>query len=88
VREAAAFKTPSVLIRGSTAAEVIRDGENGFLADGEVDAFADRVVGILGDPRCIELAGAGAQRSLCRNWEDVVREVRDRYLAILSRWTA
>jgi 1,2-diacylglycerol 3-alpha-glucosyltransferase len=75
VREAAAFKTPSVLIRGSTAAEVIRDGENGFLADGEVDAFAARVVSILEDPRRIELAGAGAQRSLCRNWEDVVREV-------------
>ena len=88
VREAAAFKTPSVLIRGSTAAEVIRDGENGFLADGEVNAFSDKVLGILGDPQRIELVGAGAQRSLCRNWEDVVREVRDRYLAILSRWAA
>jgi glycosyltransferase involved in cell wall biosynthesis len=84
IREAAAFMTPSVLIRGSTAAEVIRDGENGFLADDDTEAFAARVVHILEDPRKLEQAGTGAQRTLCRTWEDVVREVRDRYLAILA----
>jgi 1,2-diacylglycerol 3-alpha-glucosyltransferase len=86
VREAAAFRTPSILVRGATAAEVIRDGENGFLADENVDAFSGRIVSLLEDPRALEQAGFGAQRTLCRTWEDVVREVRDRYLAILSRW--
>ena len=86
VREAAAFRTPSILLRGATAAEVIRDGENGFLADRDGEAFSARVVEILRDPRSLELAGFGAQRTLCRTWEDVVREVRDRYLDILSRW--
>ena len=85
VREAAAFGTPSVLIRGSTAAEVIRDGENGFLAEDDAEAFAAKVARILGNPRSLELAGLGARRSLCRTWEDVVREVRDRYLSILER---
>ncbi len=86
VREAAAFRTPAVLLKGATAAEVIRDGENGFLADENLDSFSQRVIGILKDTRSRELAGYGAQRTLCRTWEDVVREVRDRYLAILSRW--
>ena len=88
VREAAAFRTPSVLIRGSTAAEVIRDGENGFLAEEDADDFAAKIVRILENPRSLELAGLGAQRSLCRTWEDVVREARDRYLSILARWSA
>jgi 1,2-diacylglycerol 3-alpha-glucosyltransferase len=88
VREAAAFRTPSVLIRGSTAAEVIRDGENGFLADHDAEAFAAKVVQVIGSPRILELAGVEAQRTLCRSWEDVVREVRDRYLSILSHWAA
>jgi glycosyltransferase involved in cell wall biosynthesis len=88
VREAAAFGTPSVLIRGSTAAEVIREGENGFLAEDDAEAFAEKVARILEDPRRLELAGLGARRSLCRSWEDVVREVRDRYLSILARWPA
>ena len=84
LREAAAFGTPSVLIRGSTAAEVIREGENGFLAEDDAEAFAEKVARILEDPRGLELAGIGARRSLCRSWEDVVREVRDRYLSILA----
>jgi 1,2-diacylglycerol 3-alpha-glucosyltransferase len=88
VREAAAFKTPSVLLRGSTAAEVVREGENGFLADEDAEAFAAKVVRILGDPRALGIAGLGARRSLCRTWEDVVREVKERYLSILSRRSA
>jgi 1,2-diacylglycerol 3-alpha-glucosyltransferase len=86
IREAAALGTPSVLIRGATAAEVIHDGQNGFLADGDTGSFAERVVEAFGDPDALRTAGRGAQRSLCRSWEDVAREVRDRYLAILSGW--
>jgi glycosyltransferase involved in cell wall biosynthesis len=88
VREAAAFRTPSVLLRNSTAAEVIRHGVNGFLADDDVDAFAAEVVRILEDRVSLESAGREAQRSLCRSWEHVVREVRDRYLSILARHSA
>jgi glycosyltransferase involved in cell wall biosynthesis len=88
VREAAAFRTPSVLLRGSTAAAVIHDGVNGFLSDEGAEAFAAKVVQVLGDSRALELAGIEAQRSLCRSWESVVREVKERYLAILSCWSA
>jgi len=87
IREAAAFKTPAILLKGATAAEVIRDGENGFLTERHVDDFAARVIGILEDRCALEQVGLGAQRTLCRTWEDVVREVRDRYLQILSHWT-
>jgi glycosyltransferase involved in cell wall biosynthesis len=86
VREAAAFRTPSVLIRGATAAEIIRDGENGFLAEHDVEAYSERIISILSDPHRLEMAGFGAQGSLCRTWEDVVREVKSRYLDILARW--
>jgi Glycosyltransferase len=88
VREAAAFGTPSVLLRESTAAEVLRDGENGFLAEADPEAFAEKVLSAIEDPRALEEAGAGARRSLCRPWKDVVLEVRDRYLDILSHWAA
>ncbi|MGO8693347.1 MAG: glycosyltransferase [Rectinemataceae bacterium] len=86
VREAAAFRTPAILLKGATAAEVIDDGENGFLAEGHADDFAARIIAILGNPSALEHAGFGAQRTLCRTWEDVVREVRERYLQILSQW--
>jgi len=88
IREAAAFDTPSVLLRGSTAAEVIRDGVNGFLADEDEGSFAARVAQILKDRRALERAGLEARRTLCRTWESVVREVRERYLDMLPRRSA
>jgi glycosyltransferase involved in cell wall biosynthesis len=84
VREAAALGVPSVLLRGSTAAEVIDDGENGFLSDNHVQSFAARVVDVLQDEEARARAGSGARRTLCRTWESVAREIRSRYLAILA----
>ncbi len=86
IREAAALGTPSLLIRGSTAAEVILDSENGFLAEPDEEAFAARVVRVIQDEALLQRAGSGAQRTLCRSWESVAIETRDKYLAILSRW--
>ena len=86
LREAAAFRTPALLIRGSTSAEVIEDGRNGFLAPNHLDAYSERAIEILKDRRALEAAGAGAQASLCRSWEDVVRQARGRYKEILEGW--
>ena len=86
IREAAALKTPSVLIRGATAAEVIHDGENGYLAENDLDAFAAKVVAAMLDETNRHRIAENAQKTLCRTWEDIVREVKDRYLAILSHW--
>ncbi len=86
IRESAALRTPAVLIRGATAAEVIRDGENGFLAENDPEAFACRVIEVMKDDELLKRAGREAQLTLCRSWESVVREIRDRYLSILSTW--
>ncbi len=86
IRESAALGTPSVLIRGATAAEAIHDNRNGFLADGDTEAFAARVVQVIQDPELLKRVGCAAQRTLCRSWENVAREIRDKYLAILAEW--
>ena len=86
MREAAAFKTPAVALRGSTAAEVIRDGVNGFLSDDDPEAYAATVVAALRDEKARVAAGLDASRSIYRSWESVVVEVKRRYLEILSQW--
>lgn len=87
IRESAALGTPSLLLRDSTAAEVIRDAENGFLADGDHEAFATRIVQVIQDPELRKKAGQGAQRTLCRSWHSVAKETLEKYLSILSEWT-
>jgi glycosyltransferase involved in cell wall biosynthesis len=86
LREAAAMKTPAVLIHGSTAAEVIEDKKNGFLCSENTDDFARTIVHALSDGEMLAQVANTAQKTLCRTWEDVVKEVAERYRSILNRW--
>lgn len=79
VREAAAMATPSILLSGSTASEVIMDGKNGFLTDDNPRQIAELIKQLEADKDKILLAGLEARNSLVRSWEDVVGEVMDRY---------
>ena len=87
VREAAALHTPAVMVEGSTAAEILQDGENGYLVPNELDAFATRLRQLYRDRAEVRRVGLTASRTIVRSWEDVVGEVLDRYDAIIARRT-
>lgn len=87
VREAAALHTPSVMIDESTAATILRDGENGFLVPNNLDAFVSRLRELLADPERVHRVGKTASRSIVRSWEDVVDEVLDRYNRLIAKKT-
>lgn len=85
VREAAGMWTPSVLLRGSTAAEVVVDGMNGFLADDTPESYAAIVRELYHDSERLEGAARGASSTLTRSWKDVIEEVYERYKIIIER---
>ncbi|MDE7180061.1 MAG: glycosyltransferase [Muribaculaceae bacterium] len=85
IREAAAMGTPSVLLRGSTASEVISDRNNGFLTEKTPESFADLVGWLSANPEDLRKAAAGARDTLVRSWQDVVEEVVDRYDSLIRR---
>ena len=87
VREAAALHTPAVMVEGSTAAEILRDGENGYLVPNDLDAFAARLRELYHDREQVRRIGLSASRTIVRSWEDVVGEVLDRYDALIARKT-
>ena len=87
VREAAALHTPAVMVEGSTAATILRDGENGYLVPNELDAFAARLRSLYRDRAAVRRTGLAASRTIVRSWEDVVDEVLDRYNALIARKT-
>lgn len=86
VREAAALHTPSLLLQGSTAAEIISDGVNGFLSTANESVYAEKIAGIIDCPKLIESAGSYAAQSLARSWEDIAEEVNDRYECLIKRY--
>lgn len=85
VREAAAMGTPSILLKGSTASEVIRDGKNGFLTDKSPEKFAELIESLYHDQERLRTASSDAKETLVRSWEDVVDEVSDRYDSLIKR---
>lgn len=86
VREAAAMGTPSILLTGSTAAEMITDGENGFLTSRTPTDYARLISAIAADRAALDRAGKGARATLCRSWQNVVGEVINRYDEIIDRY--
>lgn len=85
VREAAAMGTPSVLLEGSTASEVVSNGKNGFLVARTPQAFAEMIGGLAADREKMRRVAQGARDTLVRSWEDVVGEVIDRYDSLIER---
>ena len=87
VREAAALHTPAVMVEGSTAATILRDGENGFLVQNRLDSFEALLRRLIADRALVRRVGVNASHSIVRSWEDVVEEVIYRYNALIARKT-
>ena len=88
VREAAALHTPSVLVKGSTASEIVTDNHNGFLVDNSSDALAARIRTLVKSPQLIRQAGQHAALTIAHSWEKVADEVLERYSHILRNYAA
>ncbi|MGM0432272.1 MAG: glycosyltransferase [Spirochaetota bacterium] len=85
VAEAAACRLPSLVVQGAHAAQGIKDGENGFLADTSVENFAKRLDVLLNNRGARDTAGTGAYQTLYRSWESVVDEAYERYLDLTGK---
>ena len=84
VREAAVMGTPSVMVRASTAAEVIRDGENGLLCENDPKDLA-RVIGeALKDPERLKQIGQNARETIPVPWDKVLEKAVERYERLIA----
>ena len=84
VREAAVMGTPSVMVRGSTAAEIIRDGENGYLCENQSADLARVIAGILDDPEKRDRIGQAARETIPVPWSKVLETAAERYERLVA----
>lgn len=82
--EAAAHKKPALLIRGSCSAEMVNDGENGFLCEETVQSLANKLEELIATPEKLITAGENAYKTLYRTWGDVCEEVLEKYNKIIE----
>ena len=84
VREAAVMGTPSVMVQGSTAAEIIRDGENGFLCRNNPEDLARVIRGIMEDPEKRNRVGEKARETIPIPWSRVLEIAVGRYERLVA----
>ena len=84
VREAAVMGTPSVLVRGSTAAEIIRHGENGLLCENDPKDLARVMTEALKDPVRLQALGEQARETIPVPWEKVMEKAAERYERLVA----
>jgi glycosyltransferase involved in cell wall biosynthesis len=83
LQEAAAFDIPSVVVRGSSSAEGILDGANGFLVENDVVSLANKLIDLKKHQDAIKKAGEGARKSIYHPWEGIVDDVYQRYVELI-----
>ncbi len=86
VMEAAACRTPSVLIKDSCASEIVTDGRNGFICDENAEAFAAAILSAINDRSALAQTGINAAKEVYLSWDDSVKNAYKRYEEIYNEW--
>ena len=86
VKEAAACNCPSLLVRGSCAAEGVQDGVDGYLAQENAADCADVLRRACGDRNALAAVHAAAGKNLYLSWDTAVEHAYARYREILENW--
>lgn len=84
VREAAAMGTPAVVVRGSSAAEAIRDGHNGFLCEDTNEDLARVIRRALSEPERLRMIGQKASETIPIPWSLLLDDVLERYASLAA----
>ena len=82
-KEAAMMGTPSLLVKDSSSAEGIVDGENGFLAELSPEAWANKIIEVQNNPSVYDKVVSNLD-SVYTTWEQMMDVVLEKYKKIVK----
>ena len=85
LREASIMETPSLLVKGSAASGVVTPDVNGFVADENPDAMADKIISVIENKPLLELTGRNACSTIPVPWSEIIKRVYAEYAQIIDR---
>lgn len=85
VREALACGVPSLLLRGSCAAEGITDGRTGVLCEPDPEDIALKLEFAASHRSEMHMIGERAMNEVYISWETAVKRAYDRYFAVIEK---
>jgi glycosyltransferase involved in cell wall biosynthesis len=88
VREAAARSLASVLVKGSCAAEGVKNGVDGFMIEENAASLAVLLARLMDRPDVMHAAGEKAAQNLYISWGDAVKAAYERYPVVIENYRA
>ena len=85
VREAANAGTPSIVVRGSSAAEGIDDMVNGFYCEDDSASIEQVIKKAFADREKTAMIGLEAKETIPVAWDDLIDTVIDRYQYLIDK---
>lgn len=82
--EAAAMKLPSIMTRGCSTAEIITEDVNGYLADDNIEDWANKISSILDNKENLKEIKEKAYEQVYKTWDQVADEVQQKYREIIK----
>ena len=82
--EAACQSTPSLFLRGARTAGNVTEDVNGFLADADEHAYAQKIMDILSNESYYQKVSEGAYRDIYRTWDQIVDDVYEEYKRLIA----
>ncbi|MEG2002577.1 MAG: glycosyltransferase [Clostridia bacterium] len=79
VMEASNCQTPAIVMKGSTTAEKIKDGFNGFITSDSVEEYAGKIVDSVKDIEKLKVIAKNAQETVGQSFDKVAENALERY---------
>ncbi len=86
VRESAVMKTPAILVKGSSSAEIIKDNYNGLLCDNTEESLADKLKFVIENNSTIKQIGENAYNTIPVDWMSIMDNVVNNYKNIIEEY--
>ena len=84
VREAANAGTPSIVVEGSSSAEIIENGVNGFTCKDDSEDLYKVIKDALNNDNLNQI-GINAKNSIPHSWDEIIDMVLDRYQLLIDK---
>lgn len=82
--EAAAVNLPSLLVEGSSSAEQIIDGHNGYVSNLDANSWADKIQDIFSDTDNYNKVSENCNKELFVTWDTIIEQVLIKYKEIIK----
>lgn len=83
--EAACFETPTIFLKDTIAASVVKDEDNGFIGENDVDKFAERLQRVFKKQEIYDKVKKRARETLFHTWQQVLQLAEREYNVVISQ---